>query len=40
MISETVVMIRRAPKPRAMDDRENITSKEWLIQSLFRVNQD
>ena len=23
MISETVVMMRRAPKPRAMDGREN-----------------
>ena len=27
MISETVVMMRRAPKPRAIDGRENILSK-------------
>ena len=28
MISETVVMMRRAPKPRAMEGSENIASKE------------
>ena len=28
MISETVVMMRRAPKPRAIEGSENIWSKE------------
>ena len=28
MISETVVMIRRAPKPRAIEGSENMSSKD------------